>query len=1661
MTLVVTGRCAVAQQVNDWENPQRVSFNTVAPHAWFEPYRDEQRCMTEAPSTAIISLDGSWKFHWVKTVAERPQDFFREGFDAGRWADIRVPANWQTEGYDRYIFTDVEYPIKPDPPFVPKDFNPVGSYLRDFELPANWKGDKIYLRFGAVNSFFYCWVNGRYAGFSKDSKTPAEFEVSALLKKGKNRVAVQVFRFSDGTYLEGQDMWKLSGIERSVTLTRRPQYHIRDFFVKAGLDDQYHDGGLSVAVAWEGKRPAKGHQLELRLLDRGASPGVLYQAKIQVDNGDSVQVKKVIPRVHPWNAEQPVLYDLLLMHRDANGKLIEVIRQPIGFRRVEVKNGLFLVNGRAIKIKGVNRHEHDMLKGKVITTESMVNDIRIMKQFNINAVRNSHYPNREEWYALCDRYGIYVIDEANIECDGMDFHPAKTLSDKPDWLAAYLNRTQRMVERDKNFTCIITWSLGNESRFGQNFEATYWWTKARDNTRPVQYEEARTNPFTDIFCPMYKSVNVMQEYVKEWRDRPLIQCEYAHMMGNSGGNLKDDWDLIYRYPQLQGGFIWDFSDQAFRKKDEKGRPFWAYGSDMGTVGATSDTSFCADGLFQADRQPHPQAFELKKVYQNISFEALPLSAAVRISNRFAFRTLTGINIRWSVKSSGKTIAGGLLPQVNIGAGRDTVVHLELPENRLLVKGESYLLLQAFTAAADALVPAGHLLAWEQFELDGTAQRQDGIAVRQVNTQPLALLDTATGYYIGNSKIKLGWDKHSGWLNEIDYGNGNILAAAVLPDFWRAATDNDIGNSLQIRSAIWQHAGETAKLVQWTLIREQESVTGVTTRHFLPAANAFYTTVYRISGDGGVTISVDMQVLGNNLPELPRFGLCFKIRRSLQTTTWFGRGPFDNYSDRKAAAAIDQYSMPADSLFHPYPRAQESGYRTDVLRMSMTDSNGNGLQFSGDPAFSFGILPFDRKKIDFDRTRNIHGSTIDHDNYHQVNIDLKQMGVGGDNSWGAKTHAEYCLPYGNYRFRFNIRSASELTHSKEYTNVLDLRYKVSDAKAIETTVFSDLGAWHAYALPASGTDHGSFIGPLVMDMQGEWLANTLGKITIREKGELLAPDTSRTLVQYQPGRLLQHLQYTGLQVDLTLVFVNDRQAMISAAITNTGKQDRLLEIGWIGDVLNKTCRLYAENNSILTRFSGSANLFRIDLPDDATFKIKTESGGYSAAAGEIRIPAGDRYETWQLQSFFPDSSTSGQYGRTTAPWLVLQQQEQRWDTYLYNYFGACSAQQFNAAEKRLAVKAVITLMTNWRSASKDLRHAGTFPSASYQGFYGFWSWDSWKHAAALASIDTALAKENLRCMFSYQDSAGMVPDCIYADKTENNWRNTKAPLAAWAVLEIFRVTADTALLREFYPSLVKYHQWWYLNRDHDRNGLCEFGSTDGTRIAAAWESGMDNAIRFDSAVMLKNHEGAWSLNQESVDLNTFLYREKLYLAEIAVVLGRNEIAGEWRKDANDLKQLINSQFYDRKSGYYYDRKIPGDRLISIPGPEGWLPLWAEIASPDQAKAVCSKLIDERYFNTWVPLPTLNVSHAAFDPLNGYWRGPVWLDQVYFAVTGLRRAGFTHAANAMEQKVLQHAAGMSDNAPLYENYHPLSGKGLNAVNFSWSAAMILLLLKERTP
>ena len=628
--------------------------------------------------------------------------------------------------------------------------------------------------------------------------------------------------------------------------------------------------------------------------------------------------------------------------------------------------------------------------------------------------------------------------------------------------------------------------------------------------------------------------------------------------------------------------------------------------------------------------------------------------------------------------------------------------------------------------------------------------------------------------------------------------------------------------------------------------------------------------------------------------------------------------------------------------------------------------------------------------------------------------------------------------------------------KQFPDVLKLGYQVTKPLAIQTNVFADKGAWHAYTLPQDAQDNGAFIGPMVMDMSGSWLSNAIAKLAVKSSGRPVNLSKAKVSAHYYPGLLEQELWIDDLKISLQLIFISNREAMINTTITNLSGAKKELQLEWSGNVLPKDAKCEQQTNGLRVNFDGG-HCFQLFFQTKAPLIVEVNNKGYVAKLARFVLPAGKQYviarkERYDLERLeVPQSLTTDHFG------TLFRANEQRWNTYLNTYFQSANGIWQDTLQRKVAVKSIITLITNWRSKAKDLLHDGVFPSLNYQGFYGFWSWDSWKQAVGLSYFNPELAKSNILSMFDYQDEYGMVADCIYTDKKENNWRDTKPPLAAWSVWKVYEQLHDSRFLKDIYPKLVLYHNWWYKNRDHDKNGLCEYGSTDGTRIAAAWESGMDNAVRFDQAILFKNNDYAWSLNQESVDLNAYLYAEKEYLAKIADVLLLPMEAKSWRAQMLPLKNQINAKFYHREKRFYYDKLTNGE-WMDAEGPEGWIPLWAGVSDQEQAKSVLHIMQNKSKFNTKVPLPTLTADHPKFDPTRGYWRGPVWLDQVYFGIHGLHQYGYHEEADYFLNALLQNGEGLKEQEAIFENYHPLSGKGLNARNFSWSAAHLLMLLKE---
>jgi beta-galactosidase len=1011
----------------DWENPALLHLGTEAPRAHFVPFPDAAAALRLRPgqSPRYLSLNGPWKFRWSARPDDRPLDFWKPETDVSGWKEIPVPSDWMFQGYDYPIYVNIPYEFarNPRPPYVPHDRNPVGSYRRTFTVPAEWDGMNVLLHFGGVKSFFYVWVNGVKVGFGKDSKTPAEWDISKFLRPGENVLAVEVYRWSDGSYLECQDFWRLAGIERDIYLYAAPRVRIRDFEVRAGLDAAYRNGRLNVAVELGGIGPAAPEAVRpsvaLTLLDPSGKKVLAAAAKAVPAEGGGIAVgfDRTVPGVLRWSAETPDLYRLVLELKDGSGRTVEAIASRIGFRTSEIKDGRLLVNGSAVLLKGVNRHEHDPTTGHIISETSMRQDIEIMKRSNINAVRTCHYPDDPLWYDLCDEYGLYLVDEANIESHGLGYGP-ESLAKDPAWGPAHLDRVERMVERDKNHPSVIIWSLGNEAGDGVNFETAYAWLKKRDPSRPVQYERAELGPHTDIYCPMYASIEEMVKYASTKQTRPLIQCEYAHAMGNSTGNLQDYWDAIESHDQLQGGFIWDWVDQGFAAKNAKGEPFWAFGGDYGPPDVPSDQNFCCNGLVGPDRTPHPALFEVKKVYQHVKFGAeTGGSGRVRLLNRYAFISLDRFDLDWELSASGKIVSSGTVRCPAVAPGAGATVRLPLPRFQTRPGVEYFLNLALKTREAWAGAPKGHVVASEQFPLAAAPAPAPAPGA----APPALTIDDGPRFLrVTGPTFAVRFDRLTGALDSFVHNGTELIGAGIEPNFWRAPTDNDFGNGMPRRLNVWRQASLYRDLVRLEARPAGTGRVSVTVAYALAGGQAAQTLEYTISGDASIALRSTLALkAGPKLPELPRVGLKMALPAGFDRIAWYGRGPFENYRDRRTAAFVGLYETTAGEPF-PYVSPQEYGNRTDTRWVACRDAGGRGLLVAGDPVLEFSAHPHWPEDLTQESRGSKHPPDVTVRDLVCLTLDHGQMGVGGDDSWGAPVHPQYKLRAEDYAFTLILR-----------------------------------------------------------------------------------------------------------------------------------------------------------------------------------------------------------------------------------------------------------------------------------------------------------------------------------------------------------------------------------------------------------------------------------------------------------------------------------------------------------------------------------------------------------------------------------------------------------------------------------------------------------------
>ena len=1046
----------------EWQDETRLHEGTVAPFATMALFPDEAsaRAWRRDRSPFQVSLNGDWKIAWVTKPADRIPGFWKPEYDDTAWKTIAVPSNVEVQGFGIPIYTNITYPWKiANPPLIPDSYNPVSAYRRAFVVPPAWQDREVFLTFDGVNSFFYLWLNGEKLGFSKDSRTPATFRLTPHLKPGSNLLAVEVFRWNDGSYLEDQDFWRLSGIFRDVTLWSAPPTFIRDFEVKTTLDAAYRDAEFRVtAEVTRFSGTQESVTLEAALVDPAGrevfrSPLVRRSHAPDEQPGAGAAFELLQPVANPrtWSAETPQLYTLFLSAKDARGRLLEVVPWQVGFRSTETKNGQFLVNGKPVLIRGVNRHEWDPDLGQVVTRERMLQDLRLMKQNNINAVRTCHYPNAPAWYDLCDEFGLYVIDEANIESHGMGFGE-HSLAKQPSWGAAHLDRTVRMVERDKNHASIVVWSLGNEAGFGENFLRDYQWIKRRDPSRPVQYEGDRSTEASDVVCPMYPGIQAVRNYAALPREKPFIMVEYAHAMGNSTGDLWAYWRPIYdgaRY--LQGGYIWDWVDQGLRTPvppsrtiepmenpkslpvDPKFGTFFAYGGTFGPPDVATDGNFCANGLVNADRTPHPGLAEVKKVYQPIQLRAADLARAeVELQNWNDFLPAEAwLAADWRVVADGAVLEQGRLDGLTLAPREKKTVAIPLHPVAPAPGTEYWLEISFKLKVKTAWAEPGHEVAWEQFRLPWAGP----VAAAAPPAPPLALVQTPDRITVAGAGFSAAVDRATGLLVSLKTGEAELLDRPLGPHFWRAPVDNDRGNAMPATDAsnwwnpgmgLWRKAHETWVLrgLQATQPEPGRVVVRAEGRIREPGCNQLIT--WTILGSGDVLVATSLQPGDGPVPELPRFGMQTTLRAGYDNLAWYGKGPQETYWDRQDAR-VGVYRGKVRDQYFDYIKPQETGNKEGVRWLALTNADGRGLLAVGQPLLSANALHeatddlyCGTQKENFYRFQLPERHTI------TLDLDLHQRGLGGDNSWGALPHEAFRLDVWpiSHRYRLKVLAGGE-------------------------------------------------------------------------------------------------------------------------------------------------------------------------------------------------------------------------------------------------------------------------------------------------------------------------------------------------------------------------------------------------------------------------------------------------------------------------------------------------------------------------------------------------------------------------------------------------------------------------------------------------------------
>jgi beta-galactosidase len=995
-----------------WEDLNVLQVNREAPRAYYIPYQNAKSAYSKKRGTSPFyqTLNGSWKFQYHRSIKDVAEGFYEENADVSAWDDLIVPSCWQVKGYDQLHYTNLNYPIPCDPPFVP-DENPTGLYVREFNLLDRWDGKDKYMVFEGVNACFYLWINGQFVGYSQGSRIPSEFNVTPYVHSGKNRMAVMVLKWCDGTYIEDQDLWRYSGIYRDVYLLARDRQHVRDVFNQIDLSKDFKKATLRSEIETNGRSNVK---LELK----NALGKVVGTTSAVIDGKGTFQLEVSNPEL--WNAEKPYLYQLYVYCGE------EVLRFPVGFRDVAIQDGVFTINGQAVKLKGVNRHDSHPELGQTIPINHMVKDLNLMKKHNVNTIRTSHYPNDPRFLELCDEYGFYVIDEADLECHGIgsaEFWAEGAihkLSADPEWKASFVDRAIRMVERDKNHPCIVIWSMGNESGYDENHIAMAEWTRERDASRPVHYEGAapgyKGNPNVeslDMESRMYASVAAIEEYAQDVNNKkPLFLCEYSHAMGNGPGDLKDYWDVIYKYPKLMGGCVWEWCDHGVKTKTQDGVPFFAYGGDFGE--RPHDGNFCIDGLVTPDRKPHTGLLELKKVIAPVRIEALDLKhGTLKVTNLYDFIDLSNIGINWKIEQDGQTVQQGQIYQLEAAphTSQTVTIPYELPETSI---GRHFLTLSCWIKQETLWSEAGYEITFEQFELPVVQVKASGDAQEG---HPIVAIQSGQALTIDGFDFQHVFDVYDGTFAKISKHGVNMIQSPAGFNIWRAPTDNDMRVKKQWIDEGYDRTVMKVYSCEWTKLNESSveitvnfSLGGYTRRPILTGE-----AVWRVEGTGEISLKVNVKV-SEHLVYLPRFGLQLTMPKGTEEVEYFGFGPHESYADKRQSVKKGKYLVTVDELFENYIMPQENGSRYGTEWAIISNEQGMGLKFfaaSGD--FSFNAAHYTPQ----DLTEATHAHKLTKRSETIVNLDYRMSGVGS-NSCGPELLEQYRFDDKEFKFELFIK-----------------------------------------------------------------------------------------------------------------------------------------------------------------------------------------------------------------------------------------------------------------------------------------------------------------------------------------------------------------------------------------------------------------------------------------------------------------------------------------------------------------------------------------------------------------------------------------------------------------------------------------------------------------